>query len=178
MRYTVDPTVESSTTTTTTSTSLPAAEQPPVRLVDAGGRCVDQPCELTFQFKDPPSGADPVLTIAIEADPFRITVTGSGLGDPAGWLREGSEAATVGATAYGVMISERDDDPNGGFLCVLDDAGTCTGESVPNPGASYNRISVLALADTAVVPDTVDGFARLVDTIAFNPPLQTERIEP
>lgn len=173
-RFTIDPSVES-----TYEFEAPGGgdeDRGEVRLVDASGRCVDEPCAFTFQFKDPPTGTAPTITVDIESDPFRLTVESTGLGDPAGWLREGSSAAEAGAVAYGVMISERDDDPNGGFVCVIDDRGGCTGTTVPNPGASYNRISILALADTDVVPDALDGFDRLVDTIAFNPPLQTERI--
>ena len=176
-RYTTNPDVVSSTTTTTTTTIVAPAEPVAIRLVDAGGPCIDQPCELSFGFKDPPPGTAPRLTLSIQVDPFELTVTGIDLGNPAGWLREGSEAAAVGAVAFGVMISERDDDPNGGFVCVLGDDLSCTGNAVPHPGASYNRISILALFDTEIVPDTVDGFSRLVDSISFNPPLQTEIIE-
>lgn len=174
--YTLDPTVVSSTTTVTTTT-MPDGDTTPVRLVDAGDRCIATPCELGFGFVEIPEGRAPTMTLSITADPFSVTVEGEDLGDPAAWLRQGSAAAEVGASAYGVMISERDDNPNGGFVCVLDADLTCTGSVVPDPGASYNRISILALADPSIVPDAVDGFARLVDSISFNPPLQTEAIE-
>ncbi|MEZ5166467.1 MAG: hypothetical protein R2695_08220 [Acidimicrobiales bacterium] len=176
-RVTLDPATVSSTTTTTTTVPSPD-DQIPVRLVDAGGRCIDSPCELTFDLKDPPPGTSPKLSLSLATDPFRITVTGADLGDPAAWLDEGTDAAAVGATSFGVMISERDDDPNGGFLCVLDADFSCTGTAVPRPGASYNRISILALATTDTVPDVADGFSRLVDSISFDPPLQTEPIDP
>ncbi|MEM7141510.1 MAG: PQQ-binding-like beta-propeller repeat protein [Actinomycetota bacterium] len=149
------------------------ADDQTLRLVDPPDRCVAQPCPIAFGITTPPPGIEPEIELAITADPFSITVTATGLGDPADWIPEGTSTAEVGATAYGVMISERDDDPNGGFVCILDDTGSCTGAEVPNPGASYNRISVLALADTENVPDALDGFNRLVDTISFNPPLQT-----
>ena len=174
-RFTIDPDVAAATTTTTTAAPETAAV--PVRLLGATGSCVGEPCALTFSLKDPPPGIAPTGTLTIEGDPFSVTVSTEGLGDPAGWLREGSEAAAVGAVAFGVMISERDDEPNGGFVCVLDVEGSCTGSFVPRPGASYNRISILALADPDVVPDAVDGFSRLVDSISFSPPLQTQVIE-
>lgn len=174
-RFTIDPTVDQ-TYAFPSATGGGDENRGEVRLVDASGRCIDEPCAFTFQFRDPPAGTEPTLTMTIEADPFRLTVTGDGLGEPAAWLREGSAAATVGAEAFGVMISERDDDPNGGFVCVLDETESCTGTTVPDPGASYNRVSILALADTEVVPDAIDGFDRLVDTIAFDPPLRTAPI--
>jgi outer membrane protein assembly factor BamB len=175
-RFSVDPDAVVTFVPPEATPTAPTAGEP-VRLVDASGDCVDQPCSLTFGIKDPPVGTAPELTMTLQADPFEISVTSSGLGDPSAWIREGSDAAVVGATAFGVMISERDDDPNGGFLCVLDEAGTCTGTTVPNPGASYNRISVLAIASADTVPEAGDGFSRLVDTIAFSPPLQTALLD-
>jgi polyvinyl alcohol dehydrogenase (cytochrome) len=174
-RFTIDPDIVA--TTSTTTTIAPDIADVAVRLVDPAGACIDEPCTLSFELKDPPPGTDPVGTLTITTDPFSVTVTASGLGEPADWIREGSDAAVAGAVAYGVMISERDDEPNGGFLCVLDDDFSCIGSFVPRPGASYNRISILALADVDEVPDAVDGFSRLVDSISFSPPLQTQVIE-
>ena len=88
---------------------------------------------MGFDFKTPPPGTDPQLTLSIQADPFELTVKSGGLGDPAAWLREGSDAAAVGASAYAVLVSERDDRPSGGYLCVLDDTGGCTARTVPRP---------------------------------------------
>ena len=174
-RFTIDPDAVAATSTTTTIVRDVADAA--VRLVDPTGDCIDEPCALTFALKDPPPGTAPVGMLAITADPFSVAVTTEGLGDPGDWIREGSDAAVAGAVAYGVMISERDDEPNGGFLCVLDADTSCTGSFVPRPGASYNRISILALADVDEVPDAVDGFSRLVDSISFSPPLQTQVIE-
>ncbi|MCY4133324.1 MAG: PQQ-binding-like beta-propeller repeat protein [bacterium] len=175
-RYTVAPDVEAAEQTAPEEEPEPEAGQ--VRLVGASGRCIDAPCDVGFDFKTPPPGTDPQLTLSIQTDPFELTVTSSGLGDPAAWLREGSDAAAVGASAYGVLVSERDDRPSGGYLCVLDDQGGCTARTVPRPGASYNRISLLALNDTTTIPGPADGFDRLVASIGFNPPLQTEPLDP
>jgi outer membrane protein assembly factor BamB len=171
-RYSVDPSVEPLTGLPPSSTTAaPAAG--PTRLIDAAAPCIGEPCELGFDFKEPPTGITPTATLTIEPDPFRVTIETSGLGPPEGWLRPGSPATDVGAEAYVLMISERDDEPNGGFLCILED-GTCTATTVPDPGASYNRISLLALADAGRIPDPADGFDRLVTTISFDEPLQTE----
>ncbi|MDE0613091.1 MAG: PQQ-binding-like beta-propeller repeat protein [bacterium] len=175
-RYTVAPDVEAAEQTAPEEEPEPEAGQ--VRLVGASGRCIDAPCEVGFDFKTPPPGTDPKLTLSIQTDPFQLTVTSSGLGDPAAWLREGSDAAAVGASAFGVLVSERDDRPSGGYLCVLEEDGGCTARTVPRPGASYNRISLLALDDTTVIPGPADGFDRLVASIGFNPPLQTEPLDP
>ncbi|MCZ7525454.1 MAG: hypothetical protein M5U14_03120 [Acidimicrobiia bacterium] len=115
----------------------------------------------------------PTATLLVGIDPFAITVETEGLGPPEGWLRPGSEAATVGATAYGVFVSDRDDDPTGGgVVCVLDPAGDCTGTTIPRPAESYNRVTLAAMRDAATEPTLADGFDRLVTTIAFNPPLR------
>jgi len=175
-RFSVDPSAVPATTTTT-APPPPIAADESIALVDPTDRCIAAACDFTFSFKDPPTGLTPTARLSITADPFSVTVAAADLGDPAGWIRDGSEADDVGAVAFGVMISERDDEPNGGFLCILSEDLSCTGSSVPEPGASYSRISILALADTAIVPDTADGFSRLVDTISFDPPLRTARID-
>ncbi len=171
-RFSVDPAAVPATPPTTTVVA-DTPEDAAVELEGSESRCVESACAFTFSFKDPPAGTEPAAQLSLTTEPFSVTITASDLGDPDEWLRAGSEAADVGAVAYGVMISERDDEPNGGFLCILDDELSCTGRSVPRPGASYSRISILALADIDVVPDTADGFSRLVDPIAFVPPLQT-----
>ncbi len=175
-RYTVAPEVEAAPQTAPEQAPEPEAGQ--VRLVAASGRCIDAPCDVGFDFKTPPPGTDPQLTMSIQTDPFELTVASRGLGDPAAWLRKGSDAAAVGASAYGVLVSERDDRPAGGYLCVLDDQGGCIARTVPRPGVSYNRISLLALHDTTAIPGPADGFDRLVASIGFNPPLQTEPLDP
>lgn len=175
-RFTVDPAVEPLVAPPPDDTEAdPAASAGgPVRLTGPP-RCVDEPCPLTFDLKDPPPGLDPTGSLTIETDPFRVTVETTGLGDPAAWLREGSDAANAGATAFALLISERDDRPSGGFLCLLDD-GACTATTVPDPGASYNRITVMAVLDTETLPEASEGLDRLVDTIGFDPPLQTEAL--
>lgn len=175
-RYTVAPDVEAAAQTAPEQEPEPEAGQ--VRLVGASGRCIDAPCDVGFDFKTPPPGTDPHLSLSIQTDPFELTVASSGLGDPAAWLREGSAAAEVGASAFGVLVSERDDRPSGGYLCVLEEDGGCVARTVPRPGASYNRISLLALHDTTAIPGPADGFDRLVASIGFNPPLQTEPLDP
>ena len=176
-RYTIDPSVAPLTELPPSTTAAPPAADEPSRLVDPAGPCVDQPCELGFDLKEPPPGVTPAATLSIRPDPLRITIGADGLGPPDGWLRPGSPAEAVGADSYALMISERDDEPNGGFLCMLEN-GTCTATTVPDPGASYNRISLLALADADRVPDPADGFDRLVTTISFDEPLRTEAIAP
>jgi hypothetical protein len=173
-RFTLDTTVESTLSTATTTTTLDTAA--PVRLL-GDPNCVDEPCEFTFDIKEPPAGLTPSGTLRIEMDPFRAIVETEGLGDPEQWLREGSAAQAAGASAFGLLISERDDNPTGGFLCVFDELGGCIADTVPKAGASYNRITVLAIADSDTMPDATDGLDRLVETIGFNPPMQTEAIE-
>jgi hypothetical protein len=174
-RYTVDPDVEP-TTELPPSTTTAGDGSGPARVVGTSGACVDAPCPMAFDLKDPPAGTKPEATIVMEADPLRITVETSGLGPPEAWLRPGSPATATGANAYALAISERDDDPNGGLLCILGDDGACTSSVVPDPGASYNRVTLLAVADTEAVPAAADGFDRLVTTLAFDRPLRTEAL--
>jgi len=176
-RYTVDPTVAALAELPPSAATASPTVDVPARLVGAGGACIDRPCELGFDFKEPPAGVTPTATLSIRPDPLRITIDTDGLGAPGGWLRPGSPAEDVGADTYALVISERDDEPNGGFVCILEN-GTCTATSVPDPGASYNRISLLALADADRIPGPADGFDRLVTTVSFAEPLQTEPIGP
>jgi hypothetical protein len=130
---------------------------------------------MDFSLKRPPAGLTPSVTLTVDERPFRVTVDATGLGPPAGWLRPGTPAAAAGAVAYGVFISERDDDPSGGLVCVLDDRGHCSGTRIPRRGASYNRISLIAIESRTQAPTLADGFERLVTTQSFSPPLSPSR---
>jgi hypothetical protein len=55
------------------------------------------------------------------------------------------------------------------LLCILKADGSCVSSKVPRTGASYNRISVLAITDSNDLPSTAQGFDRLVATKSFNP---------
>ena len=92
------------------------------------------------------------------------------LGDPNAWLRKGSPTATKGAVTYGVFAS--DDSLKGSLLCVLDANFDCVNDVVPaEPAtASYNRISILAIANTPELPSASEGFDRLVTTVALDNP--------
>ena len=134
--------------------------------------CVGSPCNLGFDLKKPPAGLTPSATLEITERPFRLRAEADGLGPPTGWLRPGTPAATEGATKYAVFLSESDDNPTGGLVCVLDAAFDCTGNRVPRRGATYNRASIVAVKDVRTLPTLADGFERLVTTISFDPPLQ------
>jgi outer membrane protein assembly factor BamB len=161
--------VESTTTTAAAGEALENAQlEPPFP-----PECVDTPCNVGFDLKSSPSAPSPSGQLTVTADPFTITIQAEGLGPPQDWLRPGSEAARIGATVYGIYISDRDDEPTGGGLvCILDDTGRCTGDSIPRPAPTYNRITLLALEDERTEPTLTDGFDRLVTTIAFDPPLR------
>ena len=132
--------------------------------------CVGAPCTLGFTLRPPPAGPTPTATLEITEAPFRLRVTTTGLGDPAAWVRAGSAAATQGANRYGVFMSESDDDPTGGLVCVLGADGACTGTRIPRAGATYNRVTIVAIRGTTM-PSLADGFDRLVTTTSFTPPL-------
>jgi hypothetical protein len=74
-----------------------------------------------------------------------------------------------------VFVSESDDNPTGGLVCVLNASFDCTGTQIPRRGATYNRVSIVAVKDRQTVPTLADGFERLVTTQSFEPPLQPAR---
>lgn len=136
--------------------------------------CVDSPCDMFDQgitLRDAPAGLQPTLTLEISTDPFAVTVKGAGLGTPDQWLQPGTAAAEKGATAFGLFISESDDNPTGGVLCIMDSAYTCTADSLPR-FTTYNRITLLAVeGPDSGLPSAQEGVARLIVTISFDPPL-------
>ncbi|HEY8216714.1 MAG TPA: PQQ-binding-like beta-propeller repeat protein [Acidimicrobiia bacterium] len=133
--------------------------------------CVGTPCDVPFDLVPPPPGTSPRMQLLVQLDPWHVEVTTEGLGDPAAWLRPGSISAQSGATRYGVFISERDDNPQGGQLCVLDADGSCSTSSIPKSGVTYNRITILAITDSNELPSPTEGVNRLVVTKSFDPPL-------
>jgi len=133
--------------------------------------CVGSPCDVDFNLIQPPAGLTPSMTLEVGLDPWRVEVHTEGLGDPAAWLRPGTNAAQSGATRFGVFISERDDNPQGGLLCVLKADGSCTSKKIPRAGATYNRISLLAITDSDELPTPAEGVNRLAVTRSFDPPL-------
>ena len=144
------------------STAASSAAQP----------CVGSPCNLTFELKKPPAGLTPTARLEITQRPFRLRLDADGLGPPGGWLRPGTPATAAGATAYAVFLSESDDNPTGGLVCVLNATFDCTGDQIPRRGATYNRASIVAVKDVHTLPTLADGFERLVTTVSFDPPLQ------
>ncbi len=169
-RFSLTATPVPSTSTTRSSSSGTTGAPPP-----SPSECVDAPCAVPFQLKTPPAGTQPSLTLSIRIQPWRLQVDTEGLGEPAAWLRPGSQSAKVGATRYGVFMSERDDDPSGGLVCVLDADGDCTTTKILRRGTTYNRITVLAITDSTTLPEAAEGLDRMVTTQSFDPPLAPRR---
>lgn len=136
-----------------------------------GTTCVATACTLDFTLKDPPPGTSPSIALRLSPDPYRIEVRADDLGQPGAWIRPGGLAAEQGAVAYGVFVS--DDSLNGALLCVLDGAFDCVSEDLPVGATSrYNRVTILAIADTPVLPSATEGFDRIVSTIALDQALE------
>jgi hypothetical protein len=136
--------------------------------------CVDTSCDMFAQgitLHDPPPGMQPTVNLTITTDPFSVTVQGADLGRPDQWLQAGSTAAEKGATAFGLFISESDDNPTGGVLCIMDENYFCSTSSLPRL-TTYNRITLLAVeGPDSGLPTPQEGAARLIVTISFSPPL-------
>jgi polyvinyl alcohol dehydrogenase (cytochrome) len=163
-------TSDASRSTTTRAAAVgPPATNPAEALAQ---RCVAAACPLDFTISSERVGGDTGRgTLRIQLDPFRIEVRAEGLGTPGRWLRPGSPAAADGATAFGVYLSEGTDNPVGGLVCVLDAADDCTGTENPAPGASYDRISILAVDDPGTLPSISEGIDRIVTTNGLDIPV-------
>lgn len=161
------PVASSSTTTTPPTTDEDGDEAAP-----SDQECVGSPCPLDFALTGERVGGDTGSgTVEITLDPFRLVVSAEALGDPSRWLRADSAAAAAGATSYAVFLSQGTDNPTGSLVCVLDENYDCDATEVPDPGASYDRISILAVNDTSQLPPIAEGFDRLVMTIGLEPPI-------
>jgi polyvinyl alcohol dehydrogenase (cytochrome) len=163
------------TSTTSDATTTTADRATGVQLEPVEGRCIGEPCDLFragMTLRATPEGLDPSSEFLVTTDPFTVSFRGQGLGEPEAWLVPGSPAAEAGATVFGLYISESDDNPVGGLLCILDESYTCQGDSLPRLAPSYNRITLLALEDADTAPTVTDGAARLLVTISFEPPLR------
>ncbi|HVJ95552.1 MAG TPA: PQQ-binding-like beta-propeller repeat protein, partial [Acidimicrobiia bacterium] len=171
-------TLGSSNTTTSAAPSAvtlpPTSVAPPSTAPDPnapeGPRCVGRPCDLDFTLAKPPSGTAPAISIHLRPAPFRIETRADDLGDPNDWLRPNSAAAKKGAVTYGVFAS--DDALKGSLLCVLDADFDCVNETLPdNVRPGYNRITVLAIDNTPVLPSATEGFNRIVSSISLDEPV-------
>lgn len=164
------------------STTTPERKKPekptgttPATAPPAAQACVGTPCDVGFTLVQPPAGTTPAMTLLVTLDPWKVEIATSGLGPPSAWLRPGSAEAATGATRYGVFLSESDDNPQGGLLCVLDASGACTSSKIPRRGASYSRLTVLAITDSDALPSPAEGVNRLVVTRGFDPLLSPVR---
>ncbi|MCU1428815.1 MAG: hypothetical protein JWL83_2815 [Actinomycetia bacterium] len=151
------------------STHAPPPTAPTPNSV-AGAKCIAQECSFEFTLKTPPAGTEPSLTVHLTPTPFHVDVRGAGLGDPNEWIRPGGAAAKTGAVTYALFGS--DDALKGSLLCVLDAAFDCVNNTVPTGlRPSYNRLSLLAIANTPVLPSAAEGYDRLVATMSLDQPV-------
>jgi outer membrane protein assembly factor BamB len=172
--FELGPAGTTATTAVVKGTLPPTPDAPPPTAPDpnapADPKCIGQPCAVRFTLKAPPPGTNPTMTIHLRPQPFRIEVRADGLGPASPWIRPDSAAAKVGAVGYGVFAS--DDALKGSLLCVLDANFDCVSDVVPaNPRPTYNRLSVLAIENTPVLPSASAGFDRLVTTEALDEPV-------
>jgi len=139
----------------------------------AAQACVAAPCKLNFDLtKDRVADNTGNGTVQVSLDPFNVVVQADRLGDPTRWLRPGSAAQRAGATTYAVYLSQGTDNPAGGLVCTLDADDDCTATKLPGRrGATYDRVSILAVKDSKKLPSLAEGFDRLVTTNAIDIPI-------
>jgi polyvinyl alcohol dehydrogenase (cytochrome) len=154
------------------STTKPPPPTPPNPQAAQQG-CVASACPLNFDLtKDRVADNTGTGTAQVLLDPFKAVVQADGLGDPNRWLRPGSAAQKAGATTYAVYLSQGTDNPAGGLLCTLDANDDCTATKLPSrAGATYDRISILAVRDPKKLPSLAEGFDRLVTTNGLDIPI-------
>jgi outer membrane protein assembly factor BamB len=154
------------------STTKPPPPTPPNPQA-AQQSCVASQCNLNFDLtRERVANDTGTGSVQITLDPFRVVIQADGLGDPNRWLRPGSAAQQAGATTYGVYLSQGTDNPTGGFLCTLDADNDCTATKLPGRGgATYDRVSILAVEDPKKLPSLAEGFDRLVTTNALEIPI-------
>jgi polyvinyl alcohol dehydrogenase (cytochrome) len=156
---------------TTTTGAPPTTVDAETETRAAAQPCLVSPCPMNFDLTVDRVGGDTGSgTIEITLAPFSVRVQAEGLGPPSRWLRPGSSAAAAGASEYAVYLSQGTDNPVGGLVCVLDENLACTADEIPNPGVTYDRISILAVDDPGVFPPIAEGFDRLVSTNSFEIP--------
>jgi len=162
---------------TTDTSAGPDTTPPPVNglaLSNGAQPCIGSPCSMDFLKPKPAGATNASATLEVSANPFSVTVRTANLGNPNNWVTPGSDAATVGATSFGVYISESDETLRGGLLCVLDATGSCTADTFPFL-STYTRITLLAINGTSAFPTPAEGLARLVATTSFQPPLNPHK---
>jgi hypothetical protein len=172
--FTLAPEGASQTTAKPVPTLPPSTPAPPPTTAPPnaapGPKCVAQACSFSFILKKPPPGTNPNLTVHLTPSPFHVDVRGDGLGDPDAWVRPGGVAAEKGAVTFALFGS--DDAQKGSLLCVLDANFDCVSETVPTDlRPNYNRLSLLAIANTPVLPSPAEGFDRLVTTESLDEPV-------
>ena len=135
--------------------------------------CVASPCPLNFDLtKDRVANETGSGTVQVTMDPFKVVVQAEGFGDPNRWLRPGSAAQQAGATSFAVYLSQGTDNPTGGLLCTLDANDDCTATKLPGRrGATYDRVSILAVKGAKELPSLAEGFDRLVTTNSLEVPI-------
>ena len=95
----------------------------------------------------------------------------TGLGDPAAWLRPGSLAAATGRDAVRRVHLRERRQPTGRAALRARRRRERARHEDPAAGATYNRITVLAITDSNELPSPAEGVDRLVVTTSFDPPL-------
>jgi outer membrane protein assembly factor BamB len=169
--FTLDAAGAGSTSSSTAPTTV-LANTEPVFLEPTDQPCVDQPCELGFDLFPVPEGLDPTATLEISTSPFSIRIEAQGLGEPTQWVNPDSETAADGATLFAAYLSTSDDNPTGTLVCVFDDAGVCTADTIPVVEPQYNRLTILAIPDPTFPLSPATGVPRLVTTLSFDPVLR------
>ena len=96
--------------------------------------CVGSPCDLGFDLKKPPAGLTPTARLEITRSRSSSTSRPTGSVRPRDGSEPGPRPRPKGATNYAVFLSESDDNPTGGLVCILDAQLECTGRPSPAPG--------------------------------------------
>ena len=115
-----------------TTTTNPASQASNLTNAPGSQRCIGAPCPLPFTLQARARRAlSPRARSRSRPTRSRSPSTRPGSATPQQWLGGRPGGAATAPPSFGLFISESDDNPVGGLLCILDADGTCTGTTLP-----------------------------------------------
>ena len=147
------------------ATTLPATPQP----------CVGSPCDVRFDLVPPPAGTSPRMQLARAARSMarrhqdRRARRSGCVAAARQRLGAGGRDARMESSSRSVTTTRK----AGSSACSTPKGRARRRGS--RAGATYNRITILAITDSDALPSPAEGVDRLVVTKSFDPPLLPAR---
>ena len=105
------------------------------------------------------------MTLQITLDPWHVEMHADGLGRSDAWLRAGKPDKRRRARRASASSSPRaTTTPKAACSACSTRAAPASTSKIPRKGATYNRITILAITDSNELPSPAEGVNRLVVT--------------